>query len=456
MDRPLSFLRSRSAALVERVRSSLFVVPMLFVLAGVVLAEVLLAIDRRTGDDGLGLPFTGATVDNARAVLTTVAGATIGFAGVAFSISLLVVQMAAGQYTPRVVSGLLRDPFTKRVMGTVVGTFGYCLIVLRAVRSGQNGNESVTADLATAVAVVLGLVAILATIAFINHAAHSMDVSELLQKVTDDAVAVVRSEWPDPDDGGTGPGDEPGDPTDHARVVRFEHSGWVQRIDHEHLLDALPHGTSVQLEIATGRYAVLGAPVGAYWPVPDDGEADHAADHGANGAHDAVEQALRAAVQLGKARTSPQDVGYGIRQLVDVALRALSTGVNDPTTAQDAVFHLCTVLHELLERRPPDVVIEGSDGRRIVRGHAYHHRELVELAFDQLRRAAASEPTVCLYLLEAIHLLCESLSRSASEGRRALLDQAELVVAGCEHADNLPADVDAIRAAYDRRFADAR
>lgn len=439
MDRPRAFLRNRFAAAVERLRSNLFVVPMLFVVAGVVLAEVLLAVDRHAGPDGVW-PLTEATVDNARAVLTTVAGATIGFAGVAFSISLLVVQMAAGQYTPRVVTGLLKDPFTKRVMGTVVGTFGYCLMVLRAVRSEVDDGDSVTADAATAVAVLLGLVSILATIAFINHAAHSMDVSELLEKVSDAAVEVVHTEWPEPDDAHLGP-ERPGAPPDDAHLVHFDRSGWVQRIDHEHLLETIPAGATLKLDIVPGRYAVLGAAIGAVWPAPPHPDQ-----------REAVERALRTAVQVGKARTGSQDVGYGVRQLVDVALRALSTGVNDPTTAQDAVFHLCTILHELLERRPPAVVMEGPDGRRVVRAHVYDHREIVELAFEQLRRAAASEPTVCIYLLEAIHLLCESLEGSTSEARQALLDQAALVVAGCEHADNLPADVRAVRAAHARRF----
>ena len=444
MDRPLSYLRARFAAIVDRVRSSLFIIPMCFVLGGAILAEVLLAVDRFARDRSFELPFTGSTVDNARAVLTTIAGATIGFAGVAFSISLLVVQMASSQYSPRVVTGLLRDPFSKRVMGTVVGTFTYCLMLLRAVRSDGNGGEAMTAEFATTVAVVLGLISILATIAFINHSAHAMDVSELLQNVTDDAVSIVHAEWPDPDDrtaGAAAAATAPDAVPDDAHTVHFERSGWVQRIDYQHLLEAIPAGTTVQLEITTGRYAVLGSPAGAHWPAPEDDEV-----------HDAIDRALREAVQLGKARTGRQDVGYGIRQLVDVALRALSTGVNDPTTAQDAVFHLCTILHELLERRPPATVLEGADGRRVVRGHAYDHRELVGLAFDQLRRAAATEPTVCLYLLEAIHLLCESLESSTSDGRQALLDQAELVVAGCERADNLPADIEAIRTAYDRRF----
>jgi uncharacterized membrane protein len=444
MNQPLARLRSRFVALLERLRTSLFVVPMLFVIAAVVIAQVTLALDRADRVGTFNLPFEGTTVDGARAVLTTVAAATIGFAGVAFSVSLLVVQMASSQYSPRVVSGLLSNSFSKRVMGTVVGTFTYCLMVLRAVRSesGDNG-EDVVASFSVSLGVLLGVVSILATIAFINHSAHSMDVSELLQGITDDSVAVVRAEWTEPDEYpvevSVGRFDEI---SDDAHVVRFASSGWIQRIDHDHLLERLPHGTTLHLDVATGRYAVMGTALGALVPAPDAGS-------------DRVEEiaaAVRSGVHVGRARTSRQDVGYGIRQLTDVALRALSTGVNDPTTAQDALFHVCVILRELLERRPPPVVLVGDHDRRVVRHHAYDHRELVEFSFEQLRRAAADDPSVCIYLVESIHLLCESVEHATDDARRALVDQARLVVRGCENGQNLDADVALVREAFRKRF----
>jgi uncharacterized membrane protein len=438
MDDPTSGLRSRLIALTERARSSLFVVPMLFVLVAVVLAQITLAIDRADTSGSIDLPLGFSTVDGARAVLTTVGAATIGFAGVAFSVSLLVVQMASSQYSPRVVTGLLRNPFSKRVMGTVVGTFTYCLVVLRAVRSSDNGDgDDVVASLSVTLGVVLGIVAILATIAFINHSAHSMDVSELLQGLTDDAVAVVRDEWSDPDPDAN-PTPRVGEVPDDAHPVRFTTSGWIQRIEFDALGRAVPAGTTVHLEVSTGRYAVLGTTLCSLSPAPDD--------------PDSVEDAVRDAVHIGPARTSRQDVGYGIRQLADVALKALSTGVNDPTTAQDAVFHMCVILRELLQRRPPPAVTRHDEGRRLVRHHVYTHRELVDLAFEQIRRAAVDDPTVCVYLLEAIHLLCESLDDPTDDARRALTDQAALVVAGCQSGDSIAHDVELVRSAYEKRF----
>ncbi|CAN5358913.1 hypothetical protein BH23ACT3_BH23ACT3_02970 [soil metagenome] len=443
MNQPLSRLHSRAVALLERFRTSLFVVPMLFVIAAVVIAQVTLALDRFDRIGTFNLPFEGSTVDGARAVLTTVGAATIGFAGVAFSVSLLVVQMASSQYSPRVVSGLLSNSFSKRVMGTVVGTFTYCLMVLRAVRSesGDDG-EDIVASFSVSLGVLLGVVSILAIIAFINNSAHSMDVSELFQRLTDDSVAVVRNEWREPDEYPIEI-DEISEVPDHASVVHFTTSGWIQRIDHDRLLELLPEGTTFHLDVTTGRYAVMGTALGSLVPAPDETEP---------GSGDTVADAVRGTVHVGAARTSRQDVGYGIRQLSDVALRALSTGVNDPTTAQDALFHICVILRQLLERRPPPVVTVGDRGRRVVRHHVYDHRELVDFSFEQIRRAAADDPSVCVYLLESIHLLGQSLDHATDDARQALIDQARLVVRNCENGRNIDADVGLVREAFRRRF----
>ncbi|WP_300462034.1 DUF2254 family protein, partial [uncultured Nocardioides sp.] len=132
---------SRVRAWGDRLRSSLFFVPMLCVLLGAILGQVLLGVDALV--TGIDERLT-ATVESARTVLTTVAGATLTFAGIALSVSLLLISLASSQYSPRVVHGMFRDPFNKRVMGLVIGTFTYCLVVLRAVRTGgEGGGEAV-------------------------------------------------------------------------------------------------------------------------------------------------------------------------------------------------------------------------------------------------------------------------------------------------------------------------
>ena len=148
-----------------------------------------------------------------------------------------------------------------------------------------------------------------------------------------------------------------------------------------------------------------------------------------------------------------QDVSYGLRQLADVALKALSPGINDPTTAQDSIFHAAAVLAEILRRDPPPRQRSAPGGRLLVLAQQPTHDELVRLTFDETRRAAAGQPAVCIYMLEALDLLNEALHAAGLADRTpALIEQADLIVAGCEAADVLPADLALVHAAYQKRF----
>jgi len=435
-------MRLRTSALVERLKSSLFFIPMIAVVLAAVLGFVSLAIDRNSDSAMADLPigFT-STVESARTLLGVIAGATISFAGIAFSVSLLIIQLASSQYSPRVVHTLFRDPFNKRVMALAVGTFTYCVVVLRSVRSElEPGGESVIPNLSVAVAVVLGIATILAIVAFINHSAHTMDVSEILQRIRREATEQIRAEW------------TPADPTADlallpdtngtasSTVVRVDRSGWVQQIDTGALLACVPDGGTLTVETFAGRFAIEGTRFCSLSPPISDED------------RDAVERALLAAVSIGDTRTMQQDVSYGLRQLVDVAVKALSPGINDPTTAQEAIFQTAAVLSELLRHDPASPV--RTDGNRtIVIAEQSTHVELTKLAFDETRRAGAGHPTVCEYLLVSIESLVESLE-AASLGERTLelRRQARLVVDGCGATGLLDEDIAMVRQTYRDKF----
>ncbi len=431
----------------ERIRSSLFFVPMLFVLVGIVLAEAAVTVDQAIGSDGDALPLRlSSTVDGSREILGTVAGATITFAGIAFSIALLIVQMTSSQYSPRVVHGLFRDPFNKRVMGLAVGTFTYCLVVLRSVRSAlEEGGEDIVPHLSVALAVVLGIAAVLAIVGFIDHAAHRMDVSEILQHVTRDTLE--RADHHGDEHGGEHSSPPPGVGT----TIRNRSDGWVQQIDHGALLAVLPPSGTVELHTAPGRYAVAGTTLATVWPRLDGGD-DPDADDDAREAVDDMTARIGDAVSTGDTRTMQQDLSYGLRQVADVALRALSTGVNDPTTAQDAIFHAAAILRGLLAS-PAIRVVDGDAGRRVLVPEAVRPDELVGLAFDEVRLAAATQPSVCIYLLEAIRLVLEAVDDlDVDDAVDALRTQANLIVRTAEGGGLPVADVRRVQDAHAARF----
>lgn len=429
-----------ASALAERWRASLFAVPMAFVVAGVVAGQLGIAVDREISDGVTRLPLgLTSTVESARAVLSTVASGTITVAGIAFSVSILTIQLASSQYSPRVVSNLFQDPFNKRVIGLVVGTFAYCLVVLRSVRSSvEQQGEPVIPNVSVAVGVLLGIAAILAIVAFINHNAHAMDISKILAVVTSDAVDAVGRHW-STDTFEPAPTQQPEVlPEGRGFVVSCESDGWVQLLDHAGMLDAAPEGGTVRLEIAVGRYVISGSPLCTIWPEPSD--------------RDTAIGSARAAVKVGQARTLRQDASYGVRQLADVALRALSPGVNDPTTAQDAIFHLAAVLRAFLERDPParDLL---HGGRRLVLAEAGGHEQLLTLAYGEIRRAAANHPTVCVYLLESMSLLRSSLEPDRQRAVDGLLHhEAGLVVEECERTDMSPRDIARVRMTFAEHF----
>ncbi len=428
---------SRFTALLDRVRSSLFFVPMLCVVAGVLLGEAMLYVDAQV--TGIDSRLT-ATVDSARTVLTTVAGATLAFAGIAFSVSLLLISLASSQYSPRVVHGMFRDPFNKRVMGQVIGTFTYCLVVLRAVRSSlEQGSDAIVPSVSILLAVVLGIASILSIVAFINHGAHSMDVSKILHGVTQEVLQQAAAAWPEPAPGvETEP--EAGqavDLPDGAVAVRFREHGWVQNVDYDRLLALLPPGSRVRLDTFAGRYAIQNTPICHVWPPVEDDE---------------VGDGIRAAVMVGQTRTLQQDVAYGVRQLADVALKAMSPGINDPTTAHDAISHLGTVLSDLLRRLPPAQRLTGEQGRLLLLPHATTHEGLVGLAFDEVRLASGDQPTVLIYLIDVLHQLEQSLAgQPRGSAVAALRRQADLICGMNEDAAVPEPDRERVRTAYAQR-----
>ncbi len=423
----------------ERWRGSLFVVPMIFVVGGIILAEVGIALDRSISAGTTRLPLgLTSTVASARSVLSTIAGATITVAGIAFSVSLLTIQLASSQYSPRVVSGLFRDPFNKRVIGIVVGTFTYCLVVLRSVRSAiEQQGQAVVPNVSVAAGVLFGIVAVLAIIAFINHNAHAMDISEILDDVTRDAIDAVERHWSSnalepspvqqPEVVPEGPGLE----------ITFNRDGWVQLLDHDHLVGLMPEGGTIRLDTAVGRYVINGSPLCTLWPAPPHG--DDAAKH------------ARAAVHVGETRTLQQDASYGIRQLADVALKALSPGMNDPTTAQDAIFHVASVLRAFLQHDPPNQDVS-QDGRRLILTQAAGYEQLIGLAFDEVRVAAAPYPSVVIYLLESIALLQSALG-TPSDGVFKILDQhASLIMQAAAGAGLARHDLGRVQHIYEQHF----
>ena len=384
-----------------------------------------------------------ATVDSARAVLSTVAAATITFASISFSVSLLIMQQGSTQYSPRVIHVLTRDPFIRRVIAFVVATFTYCLVVIQRVRGPiSEGGEAIAPRFAVALGLVLGVVAVLAIVAAIHHTSRQMDVSTILKQIVDDTVRVPVSatseslcpsaDVPDPPSGVP------------STVVRFHDNGWVRQIDRAAIVAATPPGSFVRLETEPGRYAIRAASACTIWPAIPADELGAACS------------SIRRAIVVGPTRTMSEDGAYGVRQLVDIALRALSPGINDPTTAQDAIFHLGSVLAARLAAPTVPRAFLGAEDRRLVTPHAMSDADLAELALSELRQVAAEHPAVCLYLFEMIAEVADAAGTAgASQRLEPFVGQMRLLEAAVAGSTLLDVDrrrvADACHARFGRR-----
>lgn len=364
------------------------------------------------------------------------------FASITFSVSLLIMQQGSSQFSPRVIHGLVRDPFNRRVIAIVVGTFTFCLVSLQHIR-GPIGtdSEAIVSDLAVSVGLLLGVITVVAVVAAISHTSRKMDVSVILGDIVAETIAAPKS--PETDEyfrvaSTPGPAISPRDP---VTVVRFDADGWIRLIDRRRLIALAAPGGVVRLETEAGRYAMRSTPLCSISPTVPAAELDEVVD------------AARACVRLGPTRTTADDAAYGVRQLVDVALRALSPGVNDPTTAQDAIFHLGTVLVDRLTGPPVPTEYEDAQGRRLVVPHAATDEEIVQLAFAELRRAAADHPAVAVYLLQMMALVVEGVTANGEQDRvGTIFEQASLVVAGTDASDALADDRRSVRDTYRSLF----
>lgn len=417
----------------DDLRANLFFLPAIAIVIGFVAARNLVGV---SGGSWVG----DSTVDSARAVLTTVAAATTTFASISFSVSLLVMQQGSAQFSPRVLPALIRDPFNRRVIALVMGTFTFTLVTLQRVQAVDG--DPVSADVpevSVTIAVILGIAAVMAVVAAIQHTAQMMGISTILQRIVSESRR-SGSIGADTDlQGSHGSADDI--PEGEGTVIGFEDDGWIRSIDLRSLSDALPTGSTLIIDSAPGRYAVRGATFATLWPPCDEQQADD------------LTRKVQGALDIGPARTVGQDPSLPVRQLVDVALKALSPGVNDPTTALDAIFHLGTVLAERLRAERPSDRFEDEHGTVIWLQHPLTDEELAELSLAELRVAAAGSATVILYLFEMVETVVEA-ARAADCPERAepFLDEVRYLRDEARQATMSDHDHARVEAAYAKRF----
>jgi len=407
--------------LTEWVQSSLWAVPASLAVGALLLARGAVVLDGRgTLDDTWlsGWLYAGSPGD-ARALLGTLSGATITVAGVVFSITIVALSFASTHLGPRLIRVFMRDRGTQVVLGTFVATYLYELLVMSSIR-GSSETDAVP-RLAVSLGLLLATLSFGLLIYFFHHAARSLQVEDVVASVRRELDANLERLYPEAlgDEGETeADGALPEGFTDEElpHEVASGRSGYVQAIDYA-CLEKVAGARELRLrcEFRSGHFVT---------------ERETLVRASSGLSEDAGDE-VRSAFVLGDQRTGYQDVEFALRQLVEIALRALSSGVNDPFTAIHCIDYLTAALAVLVRRSAPAwSVWDGEDGRPRLASPAVTFAGAMDSAWNQLRQHAADQPAVAIRMVECYEILHREAS--CAERRRCILAHAERLARATE------------------------
>lgn len=375
----------------HHLRASFWFTPALIAVFSMAAAVTLVEIDAwKTAELAQWSPrLFGAGADGSRAMLSAIATSMITVAGVVFSITIVTLSLTSTQYSPRVLRNFMRDGPTQVVLGVFVGIFCYCLIVLRTIRGPDDG------DFIPSLAVLGGMAYALCGIAlliyFIHHVAQSIQASSILARIAADTTSAIDHLFPEKLGDASDPQAAAQALPERWSWVRSGQTGYVVNVDGERLMDmAQETGHVFFLRAGVGDFVAQGAPL-----IGIDGHTEIS---------DEQEGTLLGCLVLDRQRTVDQDPAFGLQQLVDVAVKALSPGINDPTTACMCVDQLGALLARLASRRMPPPY-RMKDGRLRVVAPAPDFASLLSLGLGTIVHHSRGDLQVLDRILRSMQVI---------------------------------------------------
>lgn len=390
-------VKQRRSRFVDAWRSRLWPVPALGVVvaiaAGVALPELDRVLDQQM-PQMLSTYLFGGGADAAREVLGAVATSLITVTSLTFSLTVVTLQLASSQYTPRLLRTFASDRFVQRTLALFLATFVYALTVLRTVRNDSESGAEFVPQIAVTVAYVLAMVSVLGLVLFLGHLVRQIRIETMLEHVVTD-IEHLAKRLLDPLDESPDHDFAPSPPAD-AVPIAARSSGFLVEVDEDALLAAAVDADAVVwIDVPVGGDILSGVPVALCW----------SAEPGAALGEDrltSLRKRVPGALSTGIERTSTQDIGYGLRQLADVVVRALSPGINDPTTAIHGLNSCSATLCELAGYRLGRQTLRDThDVPRVVLARP-DLPALLDLVCDQPQIYGASDPAVLARLLSLL------------------------------------------------------
>ena len=417
--------RRRLAVLHEAIASRLWPVPLITVAVAVILGMTLPELDRLI-DPSLPqwlaeLLFGGGSTA-ARSVLSTIAGSLITATSLTFSLTVVALQLASSQASPRLLRLFASDPMVHSTLATFLGTFVYALMVLRTVDDQTATTDLFVPRISITIANLATLASVVMLTLFLAHLARALRVETMMRDVHRQSSVTISLMTE------STPGSRcqaPKRPKD-ARVVTAPRSGFLGGVERESLIKYASKQNLVVRELhPIGDSVIEGTPLLEWWPLkprpvrPDSDQ--EIAEH------------LTNQFEADYERTSQQDIGFGLRQLADVAAKALSPGINDPTTAVHALGHVSSLLGDLAEKDLRADAYADDDGNARLIPCGGQFADFVEVGIEQVRRYGVSDPTVAERLLTVLEEVAWRADRP--DQRKTLATQLARLQASIDHAD---------------------
>jgi uncharacterized membrane protein len=340
------------------------------------------------------LIYTGS-LEGARTILSTVASSMITVAGVVFSITIVVLSLASSQFGPRLIWNFMHDLGNQLVLGTFVSTFMYCLILLGTIQTVSD-DEDYLPYISISVALLMAMASLGVLVYFIHHISSSIHASNVAANVWNDLKRSIDDFFPvsfkDGEHVLKEPDEPPGFPADFNRSatpISSDTSGYLQSIDFDGLMKkASEIDLLIRIEYRPGHFIANGNTLTMLWP--------------SENVDTITKSAIQSCFIIGNQRTLEQDVEFAVHQLVEVAVRALSPGVNDPFTAITCIDWLGAALSEVAGRKMHASYRYDADSKLRVAAVPFSFTGMIDAAFNSIRQYGASSPGILIRLLETI------------------------------------------------------
>jgi uncharacterized membrane protein len=420
-------------------RTNLWLVPAIEVAGAVILFIVTYALDRAAYDGVFKVPgwAISGSPDVARTVLTAIAAAVITVIGVVFSIVIVALTLTSTQFGPRMLRNFIRDRGTQLTLGTFVATFIYAVLTLGSVGQGDHGNF--VPHISVTMTLVLMVADLAVLIYFLHHIAVQIQLPQVIAGIAADLQKAIELQAGD--EGAAADSDLASvviaSMAGPGGVVDAPRSGYLQYIEHQTLVEVAAEASAVvHVLYRPGHFIVQGHPYVRVWPASAAG---------------LVATELAGAHVTGPYRTLAQDVSFGVDQLVEICIRALSPAVNDTFTALTCIDWIGDSLYKVTGRWQPTRVYRDGDGTVRVIATETTYARLVSRAFEKVRQAGRGMPAVMIRQLDALARIMERTT--ADHDRLILLDQAAMIERLSENTVDEQGDRADVTRAYQRVIA---